>query len=262
MKLNNVLVVYTSPTTREQKDTLKSVKNILKKYKIKFILANRDILGKFHFKNKNLVIAVGGDGTFLRAAQFIKNQLLIGVNADVKSKEGFFMKSNKNSFESMLKKIMNGKSKIRKLLRLEAYINNKKVEALALNEFFIGAKKSYHAAKYVVQIGNKSERQKSSGILVTTPSGSYAWAKSCCNRTLPLNSGHCQFVVREPYEGKVFKNYKLKYGVLKSNQKISIISEMLDGILIADSVSMEYNFKNGYKAVIKLSNLCLNAIWK
>ena len=262
MELNNILIVYTKPLTKEQKSTLKIVKSILKKYMLKYALANRDKLNKNQFKDRDLIIAVGGDGTFLRTAHFIDKQLLLGVNADVKNKEGFFMKSDKKDFEKKLKKIIKGNFKIKKLPRLEAYINNKKIETLAINEFFIGSRKAYHAAKYVLRIGNKKERQKSSGILVATPTGSYAWANSCCNKTLPLNSKDCQFIVREPYEAKVFKNYKLKYGVLKKNQKVVIISEMLDGILVADSVSKEYSLKNGSKAIVKLSNSYINVIWQ
>ena len=261
MKLENVLVVYTIPRTKEQKSTLSSVEKTLKKFKINFNLANRDKLNKAQFRNKDSIIAVGGDGTFLRAAQFVDKQMIFGVNSDVKDKEGFFMKADRNNFDKKFRRITNNKFKIKKLSRLEAYINNKKIETLALNEFFIGPKKSYHAAKYVIQIGNKKERQKSSGILVTTPTGSYAWAKSCCNKTLPLNSKKFQFVVREPYEGKVFKNYRFKYGRLNKSQKIFIASEMLDGILIADSVSKEYSLKNGSKAIIKLSNNHINAVW-
>ena len=261
MKLKNILTVYTPPTTKEQKSTLNMVIKILKKYKINFSIANRDKLNKKQLKNKDMVIAVGGDGTFLRAAQFVDKQLIFGVNADIKNKEGFFMKSDKNDFEKKLKKIIKNQFNVRKLPRLEACINNKKIETFALNEFFIGARKSYHAAKYVIDIDGKKERQKSSGVLATTPTGSYAWAKSCCNKTLPLNSKNYQFVVREPYEGKVFKNYKLKYVVLNKNEKINIVSEMLDGILIADSVSREYSFKNGSKATIKLSDKHLNAVW-
>ena len=261
MKINNILIVYTTPRTKEQKSTFETIENILKKYKINYKLANRDRLNKNQFKNKELVIAVGGDGTFLRAAQFVEKQPLCGVNSDTKNKEGFFMKSSRNNFEIKLKKIINNKIKIRKLPRLEAYINGKKIEALALNEFFIGARKSYHAAKYMIKIAKKRERQKSSGILITTPTGSYAWAKSCYSKTLSLDSKNYQFIVREPYEGNVFKNYRLKYGVLNKNQKINIISEMLDGILVADSVSREYNFRNASKAAIKLSKKYLNAIW-
>lgn len=261
MKIKNIIIVYTIPRNREQKSTLEIVENTLKKYKINYKLANRDKLNKNQFHNKDLAIAVGGDGTFLRAAQFIDKQLLFGVNSDVKNKEGFFMKSDKNNFEKKLKKIIYNKFKIRKLPRLEAYISNEKIETFALNEFFIGPRKSYHAAKYVIQMDGRKERHKSSGILITTPTGSYAWAKSCCNKTLPLNSKNYQFVVREPYEGKVFKNYKLKYGLLNKNQKIIIVSEMLDGILIADSVGKEHSLKNGSKATIRLSNKHLNAVW-
>ena len=297
MKLANVLIVYTKSSTKEQKSTLDIVKNTLKKYKIDCKLANRDRVKKVDFQNKDLIIAVGGDGTFLRTAHFINNQLLFGVNSDIKNKEGFFMKSDKNNFEKKLIGVMKNRIKIKRLPRLEAYINNTKIDTLALNEFFIGAQKSYHAAKYIIEVDGKptktkgfrgtskikdfavqkiqkfsrtknakrflvKERHKSSGILITTPAGSHAWAKSCCNSPLPLNSKNYQFVVREPYEGNVFKNYKLKYCVLRKNQKISIISEMLDGIVIADSVSKEYGFKNGSKATIGLSNNGLNVLWE
>ena len=262
MKLTNVLIVYTEPSTKEQKSTLDTVKSTLKKYEINCKLANRDRLRKGEFQNKDLVIAIGGDGTFLRAAHFIGNQLLFGVNSDIKNKEGFFMKSDKSNFEKKLKSIIKNRVKVRKLLRLEACINNKKIDVFALNEFFIGAQKSYHAAKYIIEVDGKRERHKSSGILIATPAGSNAWAKSCCNSPLPLNSKNYQFVVREPYEGNVFKNYKLKYCVLRKNKKISIISEMLDGIVIADSVSKEYGFKNGSKATIGLSNNGLNVLWE
>lgn len=260
MKLKNALVVHTMPTTKEYKLTLNRVKNILKRYKIRFRLANRDKLSKAQFQNKGLIIAVGGDGTFLRAAHFVGNQVLFGVNADVENKEGFFMKSDKADFERKLRGIMKNEIKIKKLPRLEARINNKKIETLALNEFFIGPRKSYQSAKYIIEVNGKKEMQKSSGILATTPSGSYAWAKSCCKKTMPLNSNKYQFVVREPYEGRIFRNYRLRHGLLGKNQKISIVSEMLDGILVADSVSREYSLKNGSKAVIRLSNSRLKTI--
>ena len=184
----NILIVYTTPRTKEQKLSLDKIKRVMRKYDIKFNLANRNSLKKPQFRNKDLIIAVGGDGTFLRAAHFINKQAIFGVNSDVKDKEGFFMKSNKRDFERKFGKILRGKIKPTKLQRLEARINNKKTEVLALNEFFIGPRKSYHAAKYVIKVGNRRERQKSSGVLAATPAGSNSWAKSSCGRTLPLSS--------------------------------------------------------------------------
>ena len=262
MKLEKILIVYTHPAYGIYKYTLEKVKKILKKHKIRYNLADRDKLKREQFQNRDLIISVGGDGTFLRASQFVDNKLILGVNADVKSKEGFFMSSNKNDFEAVLRKIINDKAKIKNFPRLEACINGQKIATLGLNEFFIGPKKAYHAAKYIIGLGNNKERQKSSGILVTTPAGSYAWGKACNTKPMNLNSENFQFVIREPYEGKLFRNYKLKYGILKPNQKIKIFSEMLDGIIVADSVGMEHSFKNGNIAIVKLSRMPLKVVWE
>lgn len=261
MKLKKVLVVYTHPAHGTYKSTLDKVKKTLKKYGISYNLADRDKLKYNKFQNRDMIIAVGGDGTFLRAAQFVGSQLVLGVNADVNTKEGFFMSSDKNDFESILKKIMYSKINIKKFQRLEAFINNKKIETLALNELFIGPKKAYHAAKYILGFDGKKERQKSSGVLVTTPAGSYAWAKACGIKAMHLDSEGFQFVVREPYEGKVFRNYKLKNEILKPHQKIKIFSEMLDGIIVADSVGKEYSFRKGSTAEIKLSKNWIGIVW-
>ena len=265
MIVRNCLIVYAIPRNREEKSTLETVKNILRKHKIAYSLANRDFLNREKFSGMDLIIPVGGDGTFLRASQFADKETLFGVNADVKNKEGFFMKSDKGNFEEKLKKIVRGDFMKIALPRLKAYINGSGIDSYALNEFFIGPRKSYHAAKYWIYVDeeiDKKERQKSSGVLVATPTGSHAWAKSCLNETLPLNSKKFLFVVREPYEGNVFKGYKLKEGLLEKSQKISIISEMLDGILIADSVGMEYKLKCGSKVSVGLSDKSINAVWE
>lgn len=267
MKLKNVLIVCTNPSTsehtEEQEATLRKVKSVLKRYNFDFRLVDRGHLSKEKFNGVELVIAVGGDGTFLRASQFMGRQLIFGVNADIRNKEGFFMQTHKKNFEAKFRRITKNNFKIRQFPRLEAYVDGKKIETIALNEFFIGPRKSYHAAKYVISINGEKERQKSSGVLVATAAGSWAWAKACHNMPLPLNSSKFQFVVREPYEGKVFKNYKLKYGILEKNKKVTIVSHMLDGIVVADSVGKEFNVKYGHKAVVKLADESRNlrVIW-
>ena len=64
MKLNNILLVYSKPATREEKSALNTVWNILKKYKINFNKAGREKLSSRLFRNKDLVIVVGGTGLF------------------------------------------------------------------------------------------------------------------------------------------------------------------------------------------------------
>src|SRR3989338_4688240 len=122
MQIHNAIVVYTIPRTKEQTLCLDAIVKILHKHKIKMLLADREKLKKTQFSGKDITIAVGGDGTFLRAAQFIEKIPILGVNAEPLDKEGFFMKSDKTDFEEKLLRIINDYFKIRYLSRLEARI--------------------------------------------------------------------------------------------------------------------------------------------
>jgi NAD+ kinase len=261
MKIKNILVIYTDPKTNREKLTLNLIKATLKKYSINYKISDREKLNRRLFKNQDLVIAVGGDGTFLRSSQFVfDNTPLFGVNSNPRYKEGFFMITDKTDFEKKFKKILNGKYKIRRLHRLEAYISNEKVPELALNEFYIASEKQHHTARYFLKVKEKREKQKSSGILVSTPAGSNAWIKSAGGKILPLNSNKFEYLVREPYYGKTCAKCSLSTGILNKNEKIEVIFEVGNGILIADSLSREHAFKSGQKLTIKMSEKPLQVI--
>lgn len=254
MQLKNILVVYSKPTNKMQKSTLEIVKNTLKKYKKNYKISVRENLNKKLFKNKNLIIAVGGDGTFLRASHFIFNKTpILGVNSDPKHKEGFFMDAEGKDFEEKFKRILEGNYTIRKLNRLEAYIGKKRVQELALNEFYISSEKEYRTARYYLTVRGKRERQKSSGIIISTSAGSYAWMKSAGGKQLPLDSDRFEYIVREPYSCRITPKCKLVNGILSKKEKIMVEFEFSNGTLIADSLSKEYRFKAGQKVTIGVS---------
>ena len=255
MKINNTLVVYKNPTNNEEKATLELVKRILKKNNINYKIAHRSKLSKKLFQNKDLIVAVGGDGTFLRASHFIFGKTpMLGVNSDPKYKEGFFMVTVKKDFEEKFKKILSDNYKIKKLQRLEAHVNNKKISELALNEFYIASEKPYHTAVYFFGVRGKKERQKSSGVLISTAAGSRAWIKSAGGKILPLNVDKFEYLVREPYYGRTCAKCNLVNGILNKNEKIEIIFEFGNGVLIVDSLSKEHKFKAGKKVTVKMSN--------
>ncbi len=259
MRLNNVLVTY----IKENNSTLAKVNAVLKKKNINYKDVARERLKKKDYKNKDLILVVGGDGTFLKTASFIKdNTPILGVNAQKERKEGFFMKSNKNNFEINLKKILNNRHKTVKLTRLQAKINNKPINDLALNEFYIGCRRPYNVFRYTIKVDNKKELQKGSGVLVSTAAGSHAWLRSAGGKKMPLGSKNFQYIVREPYHGTILNNYKLLKGVLKQGQKITIIPEIEKCIIVADSTSREYNLKKYDKVEISVSNKPLIFILK
>ncbi len=254
LTLNRVLVVYMDNT----KKTLKVIFNALDKYKITYSAIPRTQKNSNIFRNKDLIITVGGDGTFLGAAHYIKDTPILVVSPDELKHEGFFARANRYNFEAKLKKILTRKYKILSLQRLCAKINNNAVEH-SLNEIYAGKRRAYLLSKYILKVSNKAEYQKSSGVLIGTAAGSYAWIKACNGKELPLTSKKFQFVVREPFTGR-FLQYKLLKKVLKQNGVITIISKMKHGVVIADSVGKEYNFSNGDVLIVRVSRHPLQLI--
>ena len=247
----NILVVY-----NKNDKAIDIVKDSLRKKNIKFECIERSSLKKTVFKSKNLIIAVGGDGTFLRTSHFIKDELLFGVNSNPDRKEGFFMSSCKNDFDKKFELFLKKKFYVEKLARLKSRIN-KKEACLALNEIFIGNKASYKTSSYKIFFNNKTEEQKSSGILVGTSSGSNAWLKSAGIKPFS-SSKKFYFIVREPYIGKLTKPL-LTQGFIGHNKVLKIKSGMDKGIAAVDS-NKEYKFKKGSVIEISISQNPLNVV--
>ncbi len=240
MQLKNVLVFY-----RRGVDSavIKEVKDVLNGRKIRFALIERDSARWVDFQNRDLVVVVGGDGTFLRASHYnIKSVPMIGVNASPKKSEGFFLKVTKETFSNAVQKILDGNFSIINLTRLQAKIGTRPVSNLVLNEFYVGSDIAHRTSKYILKIGAKKECQKSSGVLVGTPSGSRAWVKSAGGKPMPLHSKKFQFVVREPHKSKYSRPNLLK-GILTSAIPVQITVDM-PAVLVADS-HMEYKLKKG-----------------
>ncbi len=245
MKISKVLVVY-MPGFNE---VVSSVRAILKKSDIKNKSINRDglkkNLGKF-----DLVITIGGDGTFLRTSHYILDDTpMVGINPNPKQKEGFFCLMDKSDYKKKLLKILEGNFKPIKLSRLTATINNKAVPDLALNEFYFGRATGYHMSKYTLLVGGKKETQKSSGVLVGTPQSSHSWIGSAGGKILPLARKCLQYVVREPYHGTLSKQ-NLVQGILSSGKTITLKPLTKDFILVVDSLK---EIKLTSKDIVKIS---------
>ncbi|MBI2129671.1 NAD(+)/NADH kinase [Candidatus Woesearchaeota archaeon] len=251
MKPKNAAVVY-----HFKGKSLRSVCNVLKKNNIQFSILSREKLNEKSFENKDLIIAIGGDGTFLRASHFIGNSAILGINADPKNKEGFFMCCNAKSFENKFRNILKNNFKKIKLNRLELKISNKKISTPALNEVYVGSAKAYHTSNYEIFIDGKKEIQKSSGILVAAAAGSTAWIKSAGGKKLSLTSKKIQYLVREPYSGRI-SGFGLKKGFAN---KIKIKALKQELVVVIDSLTEEHPLKKGSIAEIAASSMPLTII--
>ncbi len=259
-KIRKAVVVYYA----RNYGTLTAVKQALSKNKIaaSYIKRESESAIKKAATKADCAVVVGGDGTLLRASHLIEATPVLHVSSSFKVNEAFFARATAKDIGRKIRLISKGKYKLLPLMRLEAEINGKKLPFKALNEVYAGSKEPYHTARYKLIIGNKTEEQKSSGILISTPAGSYAWARSAGGRTLPLTAKKIQFVVREPYAGRLTKPKMLR-GVLGANQKVTIISDIWEkhkGIVVIDSHKREFSFNKGARLVVKTAKQTLNLI--
>lgn len=245
----------------EEKRAVDEVLTVLKRKKIPFRSISRLEVNHEIVKGRDSIIVVGGDGTFLKTAQFTREKTpFLCVKADPKTTEGFFSRTTAATVEKKLDEIMNGRCRQRQLWRLIAKIEGKEREP-CLNEYYIGQQKPYDVARYLLQIEQKkkqngkqgrkqkAEEQKSSGVLVSTAAGSTAWCRGAGGTVLAPEKKQFQFVVREPYMGKLMKT-KIKKGILSIHDKVIITAKSEGMIVVPDAVGKEHLLQKNAKVEI------------
>ena len=246
----NILLVISKKNTPTHLQTIEKIKEILPQHQQIPITQ----LNKEHLQNKDLIITVGGDGTLIKTSHFLDKTPILGINSEPQKSEGALTVLHNKQLEK-IKEILKGNYKIIQRTRIKTLLNNRQLEN-AINEVYIGSFSQFHASRYTIKFNDKQEEQKSSGILIATPTGSNAWYKSAGG--IPFSDKKLKFLVREPYKGKLFQP-KILEGEIKNNQ-LTIISEMHHRAVIAIDSATVHNLKYGDKIQISISKSPLNII--
>ncbi|MBU0468503.1 MAG: NAD(+)/NADH kinase [Candidatus Omnitrophica bacterium] len=211
--------------------TLVFVEKVLSEYKIKYEKSAR---GKnIKYSEYDLIITVGGDGTFLEASRKITGQLLIGVNSDTKRSVGKLCTCTSKTFKTTIHNILKNKYTIKKLHRLQIEKNNKVIFSNCLNEILICHSNPGAMSRYFLDINGVVEEQFSSGIWIATPCGSTGAISSAGGKKINKYNRSFQFLARELYDSKR-KKYFLTSGIANGSSVISIHSLMRNGKLFID----------------------------
>ncbi len=252
MQLKNVLVVHKMGYSGEEKKAVDTLLAVLKKNKILHRFVSRLEVNHEIVKARELIIIVGGDGTFLKVAQFTHDVVpFLCINADPKNTEGFFSSTTAENLEKKLQQISKRKIKPKKIYRLAAKVNGVEIENCT-NEYYIGEKKPYDVAKYVLGVGKKTELQKSSGVLVCTAAGSTAWCRGAGGKVLAMDAQKFQYIVREPYVGKLVTT-KMKKGILNKKETVTIMAKGEGMVVVADAIGREHELKKDTRVEIRMS---------
>lgn len=131
----------------------------------------------------NMFISIGGDGTILRAATYVrdKNIPILGINA---GRLGFLATVQQEHIEDLLPLIFEGKYKIssRTLLTLDYDGKDKALEDLdyALNEVTVSRKDTTSMITIETCLnGDYLNSYWADGLIISTPTGSTGYSLSC-----------------------------------------------------------------------------------
>lgn len=135
--------------------------------------------------NSDVIISIGGDGTFLRASKysFLKEIPVMGINV---GNLGFLTVVETCNIYEALDRLLKNKYEIEKRMLLEGrffkngkVIENKELPYLALNEFAITRSMLGKIIRFEI-IVNKISIKKfaADGIIISTPTGSTAYSLS------------------------------------------------------------------------------------
>lgn len=143
---------------------------------------------------KDLVVVVGGDGTFLDASHHIGSTPVLGVNSVPSSSVGFLCPYTAATFPAALEGL--DREPRHSLARLRVTINGNEVPQLVLNDILYAHANPAATTRCVVEADGRREEHKGSGVLVGTAVGSTAWMYQENGLILPLESARMQYVHR------------------------------------------------------------------
>jgi len=256
MDITKALVVYNARKNKEHQTAVKTVRSALRRLGIRFRFVVKENATKRMMRGIDLVVTVGGDGTFIEASHLIEDDtLILGVNSDPKSSEGVHTMATRFDFERKMRMVLTGDFSVERWHRLRTVLDGKELP-LSLNEVYIGTLHQFLTSRYTLIRGAKREQQKSSGIIVSTGCGSTAWYASAGGKPFPRTVREGRFIVREPYRGRLTP-IRMTEGVVDGG--LAVESNMRKGCVAIDSTKV-FGFGRGSAATVTVSDRPLHVV--
>ena len=200
----------------------------------------------------NLIISIGGDGTFIESARLIENTNipLIGVNL---GSLGYLTEINPDGLENALTQILNGNYYLESRMMLQGKVlrNGETIcENKAINDITL-TKNALGILRFDLYIDDVLiNKYTADGIIICTPTGSTAYNLSCGG---PIIEPNASIITITPLAPHTMINRSL---VLSDNNvikiKITEIRESQYGYIIFDGINNKIKLND--EIIIKKAN--------
>jgi len=203
----------------------------------------------------DLMVSIGGDGTFLKSVSYIKNSgvPILGINT---GRLGFLANVSKEKILEALNEIdaNNYMFQKRSLLSI-ALEGSKEGQFLAMNELAIHKKDSSSMVTINVTLdGNFLNSYWSDGLIVSTPTGSTAYNLSCGG---PIVTPGCQVHMITPIAPH---NLNVRPMVVPDHMPITLSAEGRGRSYLVSIDGKSMNIRQGQKITIKKADFMINVI--
>lgn len=213
-------------------ESLEAVIHALHQLPIEFDLAYRADL-KATRRRYDLVVSVGGDGTFLQAARSIERTPILGVNSDPRRSEAVFCAATRHTFPELCRQALERRLPELRLYRLQLSLNGRTLQHRALNDVLVVHDDPATMSRYCLRLGKRAELQKSSGLWVATAAGSSSAVLAAGGVRLPWSTKKFQYRPRELYYGRLSRSV-LRGGVLSPAMRVRVTWLMRRGSAFID----------------------------
>ena len=204
----------------------------------------------------DLMISLGGDGTFLKAVSYIRDSgvPILGINT---GRLGFLSNLSKLQIAQTLQRFNDGQYEFQKrsLLRIHTENDLFADENFALNELTLQKKDTSSMIKVHGYIGDKFlNTYWADGLIVATPTGSTAYNLSCGG---PIITPGCQVHILTPIAPH---NLNVRPVVVPDHMPISLQVEGRDRTYLLSLDGHSQHIKQGEKVTITKAEFMINVV--
>jgi len=208
---------------------------------------------------EDMVITIGGDGTFLDASHSILSKIpVLGVNSAPSSSHGHYCLTDRAGFEKALDGILAGSIKFYALNRLRLILDGKTLPVPVLNEVFVSHKCPAGTTRYKLTIGDLTREKKCSGLIIAPAAGTSGFNQSAGGVLLDITSRKIAFATLAPFRPPGSDSDLLR-GYIKGGSIVSVVSEMVQGAIYIDGAHISFDFPRGAVLTVDSKAPSLNA---
>jgi NAD+ kinase len=204
----------------------------------------------------DLVISMGGDGTFLKTVSYIRNSgvPIMGINT---GRLGFLSNISKDAMYETLSQVKNKEYEfqLRSLLRVHTEEDLFGADNFALNELTLHKKDTSSMITVHASLDNKYlNTYWADGLIVATPTGSTAYSLSCGG---PIITPGCQVHILNPIAPH---NLNVRPMVVPDHLPISLEVEGRDRTYLLSLDGNSKSIRQGEQVVIRKAEFMINVV--